>query len=530
MSDQLPVLIVGAGPTGLTMACELARHGVRFRIIDKKSMPTEASNATWIQPRTIELLTQMNIADRFLKIGHPCNAITLYLEGKFLGKIPFGHINSIYKFILMLAQSETERLLTERLGELSGQVDRSVELIDVNHEEKVTATLKHADGKLESVTVDWLIGCDGVNSTVREKCHGSFPGEDLSEQFVVADAQMDSYIPQDEVHLFFDEGTLFVAQPMGSKKYRVAANLHLDTPRQFFTKKEVIETVQERAHGEYYITDISWIYPFWIHSKAAKKLGFGRIFLAGDAAHVHSPAGGQGMNTGMQDVYNLAWKLALVIKGKAKSSLMDTYQLERHPVIVKMVNETEKLTMLALSGKSFLNKLRKFGAKLRQGQKLYLEKISSHITQLNICYSKSPIIATDERASAKSPKPGERALNVVINPTSQLYDYLHTTQHNLLIFMGSSSTKKKLEKVFEIQNKLAHAFPGLINLWIISKNNIDNLDNIIFDEHGAVHHTYAIKTSATYLIRPDGYIGYCSKELNFDAIKHFLSRYLIKSE
>lgn len=526
MSSELPVLIVGAGPTGLTMACELARHGVSFRIIDKKSEPTVASNATWIQPRTLEMLTQMNLVDRFLKLGHSCKTITLYVEGKIVGKISFNNINSFYQFILMLPQSETERLLTARLAELSRDIERSTELIDIRQDKKVTAILRHENGMLESVTTDWLIACDGANSTVREKCHVSFPGEDLSEQFMVADAQMDSFLSQEEIHLFFDEGTLLAASPMGNKKYRLAANLHVDVPRKTFIKKEVIETVQERAHGEFYVTDISWISPFWIHSKAVKKIQFNAIFLAGDAAHTHSPAGGQGMNTGMQDAYNLAWKLALVIRGHAKPTILESYQLERHPIIINMVNETEKLTLFALSGKPFLKKLKKFAATLKLKRANYIEKITSHISQLNICYNKSPIIAKRKRFNTKSPMPGERAPNAIIAKTTQLYDYLHTTQHNLLVFINPI-TKQKFEHIIEVQNQLKQTFTNLINVWIVTTKQIKDVENVIVDEQGLAFNAYGIKKQAVYIVRPDSYIAFSAKELNFNEIKRFLKRYLI---
>ena len=361
LSNNLPVLIVGAGPTGLMMAAILARYGINFRIIDKKSERTPGSNATWIQTRTLELFDQLGVLDKFLKVGHRCDAINFYEDGKHLSQLSLKNIESIYPFILTLPQNKTEELLEEYLKGFNCGVERSVELIDIKYDSDiVTSTLKNTDGYADIVKSNWLIACDGANSLVREKCGFHFPGEDLTEQFIVADATIDfSYLSKDEMHFFFDPGTVLTAFPLGSNRYRLAGNLHFELPRKSFYDVEVIEMVQERAHGNYYVSDVSWVSSFWIHGKASESMRKGPIFLAGDAAHIHSPAGGQGMNIGLQDAYNLAWKLALVIKAKAKLSLLETYHIERYPVIYESVEQNEFYTKLALFDKDFLAKLKK---------------------------------------------------------------------------------------------------------------------------------------------------------------------------
>lgn len=342
MSNKIQVLIIGAGPTGLMMACELARHGVSFRIIEKKSEPTLSSNATWIQARTIEIFDHIGIADHFIKSSNLCRAINLYIDGKSFVKIPLNHIDSIYPFILILPQSETERLLNQHLEKLNQKVERSIELVDIKQNDNtVISTILHSDGHTETISSEWLVACDGANSTVREKCKIFFPGEDLPEQFIVADAEIESFMSKDEVHVFFDKGTLFAAFPLRSNQYRISANLHLNYPRKNFSEREVIEMAQDRAHGAYYIKSVSWISSFWVHSKVVKHMQHGSIFFAGDAAHIHSPAGGQGMNTGIQDAYNLAWKFALITKGQAKPSLLRSYHEERYPVASEIINQTD---------------------------------------------------------------------------------------------------------------------------------------------------------------------------------------------
>lgn len=525
MSSQLPVLIVGAGPTGLMMACELARHGVSFRIIDKKSEPTQGSNATWIQSRTIEILNQIGIADRFLKNGQTCDAINLYAEGKFLAALTLEDIPSTYPFILMLAQSGSERLLNERLSEFKIKVERSTELTDLKQKgNTVIATVKRADGGTETVTCDWLVACDGARSFVREKCRIFFPGEDLSEQFIVADAKIDSFMTKDEIHFFFDQGSMFAAATLGENNYRITANLHLDHPRMNYTEREVIEMAQERAHGAYYVRNVSWISPFWIHSKVIREMRQQSIFFAGDAAHVHSPAGGQGMNMGLQDAFNLAWKLALVIKGKARAVLLESYQSERLPVIRQVVNQTERLTKMALNDRAFLKKLGKFSDRLVKDKKL-ARKIGTQISQLDIRYKYARTIASRVRPGAKSPQPGERAPDVLLKSNRRLYEHLRNTRHNVLVFTGSALSRARMKDLRNMRESLQQAYDGEVVLHVISRKELKDIANVIVDADGGIHDCYQVKTACLFLVRPDGYIAYYSRKLDSTSLLRFLRKY-----
>lgn len=525
MNVQVPILIVGAGPTGLMMACELARHGVAFRIIDKKPERTLTSNATWVQTRTLEILDHIGLASRFLKVGHPCHAINFYIDGKSLVSLTLKDIDSIYPFILMLPQSETEKLLIERLEEFNHHIEWSSELIDVKQEgDEVLTTIKRSDGEIETTSSKWLIACDGANSTVRQKCGIFFPGEDLTEQFVVADAQIDSFTSKDEIHLFFGNGTVFAASPLGKNKYRIAANLHLDYPRQTFYKKEVIDLVQERGQGAYFVTDVTWISTFWIHGKIAEQMRHQSIFLMGDAAHVHSPAGGQGMNAGIQDAYNLAWKLALTIKDQAKPLLLDSYQSERHPVVKEIVNQTEIFTKKALFDKSFLTTLRQFSQQISNDDNELVKKICTMISQVGIQYQHSPIIK-DDNSHSGSIAPGKRAPNVIIDSSTQLYDYLRNTQHNILLFTGTEE-KKSLPHIKQLQEWLGEFHPDLIKTYIVTNKKIYDGENIIFDLGEVIHQSYQITHPSILIVRPDNYIAYYSENFDYIHVENFLKIYL----
>lgn len=527
MTNDISVLIVGAGPTGLMMACELARRNITFRIIDKKSEISSGSNATWIQPGTLELFDHLDLTKEFIRKGHVCNAIHLHSKGKDLARIPLDHLDSIHPFILMLPQKETEKLLSERLEKLNNKIERSLELINVKQENNtVITTIKFPNNKTETIKSDWLIACDGANSKVRESCGIFFPGEDLSEQFMVADANMDSFMLNNEIHVFFDKGTVCGVFPMGHNSFRINANLHQDAPRKNFIDKEVREIISERTYGDYNIHAVSWISPFWIHSRVVDQMRHGSIFLAGDAAHVHSPAGGQGMNAGLQDSYNLAWKLALVINGDANENLLDSYQSERHPVINKIVNQSEKLTKMALFDKSFLTKLNKFSIKVARSPVKFSKKIMTELTQLDVQYQDSPVIDYLDDINNKSPKQGEHAPNVIIDKSKKLYDYFRNTHHNVLLFCGLKKEKKRLAKIKELQQWLNKKFPDLVTTHIISMEKIDGAENVIIDEEGLIHDRYHIKNSVIYVIRPDNFIAYFSKSFNHNSIEQFFDKYI----
>lgn len=525
---NLPVLIIGAGPTGLMMACELARYGISFRIIDKKPEPTQGSNATWLQTRTLEIFDSLRMIDPFLTAGHKCEAINFYEKGKLLGQLPFNSIRSTYPFILMLPQSQTEKILTEQLTQYKIKIERSLELIDVEQTKNgVVSSIKLANGKLESITTDWLIACDGANSTIRDKCRMKFHGADISEQFMVADAQMSSYLCHNEIHMFFDKGTIFPqkhtifsAFPWGNDEYRLSANLYFSHPRQSFFPHEVKEVVAERTYGNYIVKNVRWISPFWIHSKIIQRLQEGAIFFAGDAAHIHSPAGGQGMNTGIQDAYNLAWKLALVINGKAKATLLESYQSERLPVVKNIVKQTDALTNMALFHKSFSKTLKTFTGKISKNSQ-FMNKTAEQLTQVRIRYEKSPIIHYINKSSRKSPQPGERVPDILVTGAKTLYQYLENTKHNILFFVGGNLSKKQMAAAINTACLLNKYFRNSIKAHIIAPSAINKDIETLLDPNAKLQTFFNIEKFAVYVIRPDNCIAYYSNKCDLkDLQKH----------
>ncbi|WP_068469294.1 FAD-dependent monooxygenase [Candidatus Protochlamydia phocaeensis] len=531
MNKNSSVLIVGAGPSGLMMACELARRGISFRLIDRKPEGIKTTNAVGIQTRTLELFDQVELIDRFLEIGIKCRSACLHSEGEVLNKISFDHLDSFYKFIFLLPQYETERILRERLQELQGHIERQVELMDFKQlDQQVQTTLKHADGQIETLTVDWLVGCDGIRSLVREKSDIPFIGQDIPQTYLVADVKIESRLPNEEMQAYFSSQKIFAAFPLGDGLYRIVANLGAKDTRKTIPEEEIRAIIEERSNHQLQAKEVLWSAPFWIHSMIAKTMHKGRVFIAGDAAHVHSPAGGQGMNTGFQDAYNLAWKLALVIHGQAKPSLLDSYQDERHPVIEEIVRMTEGITKAAIVKNIFLFKLRNFLARTLLRKRFIIDKIAMKMAQLSIRYKKSPFIHYQTNIPSKAPHPGERAPDVVIGSSSKrLYDYLRNLQHNLLIFTGRNPSGDELKEIELLQHWIEQEYSSLIKCFVVSpSSSLLGLQNVILDEQSSIHQRYQANGPGLCLIRPDQYIAFFKRGFPKEELGRFFDQYFIK--
>jgi len=521
MVNTSKVLIVGAGPTGLMMAYALARQGIQIQIIDKKSARTPSSNATWVQARTLEIFDQLGLLDSFKHYGHSCDTIYIHPNGEDSFSISFKEANSISPFILMLPQSKTEQILEDALNQLGYYVERNVELLDVKQDDAgVTAFVRIDEDKKETLKTEWLIGCDGANSQVREACNLSFSGSDLKEQFLVADATINfSHFSKDQFHYYFSQGTLLTIFPLGENKYRIAANLHLPYLRKLLTTGDVIDIVQERAQGSFHISSVEWISPFWIHSKLVTKMRQASIFLAGDAAHILSPAAGQGMNMGIQDAYNLAWKLGFVIKSNAKTSLLDTYHSERHPVAEKTVSENEYYTKMVLFDDRFDEKLDKFKNDLSQKTAYWTEKIYNQVSQLDIHYHAGFVTESSSSKGNNLLKPGTSAPDAFIQ-NSTLYKFFDYEKFNILLFTGVNPDSQ-LELLIDLYQRLKDLNSRGIQTQLISISPIKTIPEVLLDSDKSVHKRYKVVQPAIYILRPDTYIALCLEDINYDLITHF---------
>lgn len=340
------VLIVGAGPTGLTTAIELARRGVNFRIVDKNPR-AQHSNALVMHARTLETLDLMGIAERFVKEGYEAPGIDLGSDSEKPIRAEMYRLDSRYPFILVIPQNESERLLEEHLEELGVFVERGTEFLGYEAREGgVVARLEHQGGKEETLTARYLIGTDGAHSSVRRAADIPFEGQSYDYVFFTAEAKVDSGLVKGGISQYSSERGLAFIVPFKDDYFRFVT---ADWKYQDESTKEPLsrETMQESVNAlipsQPTLLEPRWLSRWGSGIRQASRYRKGNVFLAGDAAHVHSPAGGQGMNTGVQDGFNLGWKLAFVVNGLAPESLLDTYEQERHPIGKRAVETSDKI-------------------------------------------------------------------------------------------------------------------------------------------------------------------------------------------
>jgi 2-polyprenyl-6-methoxyphenol hydroxylase-like FAD-dependent oxidoreductase len=352
MTDRL-VLIVGAGPTGLVLALWLAKLGVRVRIIDKTAEPGTTSRAMAVQARTLELYRQVNLAAAVIEAGVKVAGLNLWVGGMKAARVPLQRMGeglSPFPFALTYPQDAHERLLIERLDALGVKVERQTELVRFDqHPESVRAVLKRAGGSEIICDAAYLAGCDGARSTVREALAMGFPGGTYSGLFYVADVDASGPAANSEIHVELEEPDFLAVFPLkGMGRLRLIGPVSWDSDRQ--QRELTFDDIGDRAMGNLKLTisTVNWFSTYRVHHRVATRFREGRAFLLGDAAHVHSPVGGQGMNTGIGDAINLAWKLAAVLKGDANDKLLATYELERIGFARRLVATTDRAFTLVI--------------------------------------------------------------------------------------------------------------------------------------------------------------------------------------
>jgi 2-polyprenyl-6-methoxyphenol hydroxylase-like FAD-dependent oxidoreductase len=339
------VLIAGAGPTGLVLAYWLARRGVRLHLIDKAAEPGTTSRAIAVQARTLELYRQLGLAADAVERGIEFKAVNLWVRGEQRARGEVGEMGrglSPYPFLLSLPQDVHERLLIDRLRDLSVEVERGTELLGYQDSgQTVRARVRRRDGSEAELEADYLVGCDGARSTVRHALGASFQGGTYERTFYVADAALQGPVANQELHIALDEADFLAVFPMkGQGHARLVGTVRREAEDQPDPKwEDVSASVLKRLRLT--VDRINWFSTYRVHHRVADRFRRNRVFLAGDAAHIHSPAGGQGMNTGIGDAVNLAWKLAEVLRGAAHESLLDTYEPERIAFARRLVATTD---------------------------------------------------------------------------------------------------------------------------------------------------------------------------------------------
>jgi 2-polyprenyl-6-methoxyphenol hydroxylase-like FAD-dependent oxidoreductase len=410
MSSNPKVLICGAGPVGLTLANELVRHGVAVRIVDKMPTCTDKSKALVLWSRTLELFDDAGYAQSFMPCGMQVHGAQISNCKDVVARVTLDSIDSRFPYALMIPQCDTEHVLEERLASQGVKVERSTELVSfADKGNAVEATLKKPDGSRETLSADWLAGCDGAHSAVRHGLGLPFEGSTMDSDWWLADGHISGLEPKDKLHIFWHRDGILAFFPILGDRFRVIGDLGAATGKERAapTLEEINAMLARRATPGVVLSSPFWLSSFRINERKVKNYSKGRVFLAGDAAHIHSPAGGQGMNTGMQDAFNLAWKLALVIEGCAKPGLLDSYSPERSAVGDRVLKNAGRLTEAAIVHNPVLQGIRNTVGKFATGFPFVQHKIANQLSELDIGYPESPLTVKNGHV-VNGPKSGER--------------------------------------------------------------------------------------------------------------------------
>lgn len=389
------VLIIGSGPVGLTLAVELARYGIAVRIVDRMAARSTTSRAIGIWPRTLELLEGQGLSGDLVAQGNRVTAANILSGSRPIARLDLAAVASAYRFLLMLPQSDTETILERHLDAVGVRTGLGVELVGFEQDDAgVSATLRHADGREEAARFAWMVGCDGAHSTVRHALRLPFEGDTLDTNWMLADCRLTGtpFPPNEMATYWHGDGPLLIL-PLEAGYYRIIASDGPagDAPHAPPDAQAIQAALDRRGPGGMALTALIWSSVFRINERQVPRYREGRIFLAGDAAHVHSPAGAQGMNTGMQDAVNLAWKLALVCRGLARPALLDSYDAERRPVGSAVIAASGRLTKAALIESSAGRAVRDSLAHLLLGLGPVQRALVDTMTEVGIGYPHSPI-------------------------------------------------------------------------------------------------------------------------------------------
>jgi 2-polyprenyl-6-methoxyphenol hydroxylase-like FAD-dependent oxidoreductase len=384
--DEVEVAMVGAGPVGLTAATMLAGYGVRVAVLDGAAGPAPHSRAAVVHARTLETLAPLGVVDEMVRGGVVVTHFGVRDRDRRLLDVPFGDLPTAHPYSLMLPQDETERLLREALRHQGGTILWEHEVTGLRQNATgAELTVRSPQGG-RRVRARYVVGCDGARSRVREAVEIPFEGDTYPQSFVLADVRMEWGLPGDEVQLFFSPEGLVVVAPLPQGRHRVVATVDEAPPEPSLFDVQALLDARGPRTPRPRVDEIVWSSRFRVHHRAAARFREGAVFLCGDAAHVHSPAGGQGMNTGIQDAANLAWKLAYVLRGKANGSLLDSYERERKPVAREVVSTTDRLTRLATLRSPVARRLRNAGLQLAGRTGSLPRRLATNLAELDIVY------------------------------------------------------------------------------------------------------------------------------------------------
>jgi 2-polyprenyl-6-methoxyphenol hydroxylase-like FAD-dependent oxidoreductase len=535
MDGQLDALIIGAGPTGLTLAAQLHALGVSARIVDRQQDRAHESRALAIQPRTLEVLRGLGISQTLVERGNPAVQLRLHLRRRVVGLRLFdvGVDDTAYPFLLFLSQSETEAALTEHLAARGVRVERGVELVAFAPADRgITCTLRHAGGRVESVHARYLVGCDGARSTVREGAGIAFRGGAYPQTFVLGDLEVDGGLEPGAAHAFLGAPGVLLFFPLGRPAtWRLvglrpgAADAGEREQGQGRLSLDELQAITDAfTGGALRLRDPAWLSDFRIHHRHAARYRAGRVFLAGDAAHVHSPAGAQGMNTGIQDAWNLGWKLALVARGVAHEALLDSYEAERLPVGQFVLRFTDRASTVVTSSGPIARAIRGQVAPRLVPVVLRFAPWRAFgvrvISELGIRYRRSPAVEEGRPPPRRGPRAGDRLPDARIARDGRaggLQEALGAPTFHLLLCGPAEGWDR---------DRVGHMSERYRGLVAVHRLTPQATPGALHDVSGEGLRRLGVERAAQYLVRPDGHIGFRRRGTDLQGLEGHLLRWL----
>ncbi len=514
-ATKTDIIIVGAGPTGLSLAAQLIRYGIDFVIFDSKSGVTDLSKALVVHARSLEIYDQIGLAAPAVADGEIVQQATLMHDGKIAARLDFSDFGgqlSPFPFFLAYEQSKNERLLYKYLQDNGEDVQWQTELESLTQDaDGVSAVVLAANGESQTIAARYLVGCDGASSRTRHLLGLNFGGSTQPRLFYVADVELEFQGAAASIYALFGSDAFGLMFPMqGERHWRLVGNLpeYDDQSDREITFAEVETKLKQLAQIPLAIANVRWFSTYKVHTRHAETFGVGNCFLAGDAAHVHTPAGGQGMNTGIQDAYNLAWKLALALKGYAGEPLLASYNHERLANAKQLLATTDR-AFDAMAGdhwytRFFRNNILPSLAGLISRSSAVKELLFPMISQIGLNYRHSPL--SQDLNGKFVIKAGDR-LPYFLSAGANVYDKLREPKFHLMMFNDAAASALDL-------TQLTNYFE------LIDVHDIALSPRIV--------ELFGTDRPFMVLLRPDNYIGTISSYLSLADIKAYFQRLAIR--